>query len=175
MTWIYLVVAGILEVVWATALKMSQGFSQLGASVVTVVGMILSFVFLGLAVKHLPLSLAYPIWTGIGAVGSILVGVICFRDRLPAITWLFVALLVIGIVGIKVTSGKQQSATKPGQLVRINIIKGLIAGQAIDPLIGLTGRSQAFSRVSTTAAVEPPTLMYQKKHKPASAQLALQN
>ncbi|QHS02810.1 DMT family transporter [Pediococcus acidilactici] len=89
MTWIYLVVAGILEVVWATALKMSQGFSQLGASVVTVVGMILSFVFLGLAVKHLPLSLAYPIWTGIGAVGSILVGVICFRDRLPAITWLF--------------------------------------------------------------------------------------
>ncbi len=89
MTWIYLVVAGILEVVWATALKMSQGFSQLGASIVTVVGMILSFVFLGLAVKHLPLSLAYPIWTGIGAVGSILVGVICFRDRLPAITWLF--------------------------------------------------------------------------------------
>ncbi|RXA85913.1 DMT family transporter, partial [Enterococcus faecalis] len=52
MTWIYLVVAGILEVVWATALKMSQGFSQLGASIVTVVGMILSFVFLGLAVKH---------------------------------------------------------------------------------------------------------------------------
>ena len=106
MTWIYLVVAGILEVVWATALKMSQGFSQLGASIVTVVGMVLSFVFMGLAVKHLPLSLAYPIWTGIGAVGSILVGVMFFRDRLPAITWLFVALLVIGIVGIKVTSGK---------------------------------------------------------------------
>lgn len=88
MTWIYLVVAGILEVVWATALKMSQGFSQLGASIVTVVGMILSFVFLGLAVKHLPLSLAYPDldrdWGG--RLNSS--RVICFRDRLPAITWL---------------------------------------------------------------------------------------
>ena len=87
MTWIYLVVAGILEVVWATALKMSQGFSQLGASIVTVVGMVLSFVFLGLAVKHLPLSLAYPIWTGIG--GLIVVWTIDPPIWLTAESWTF--------------------------------------------------------------------------------------
>jgi quaternary ammonium compound-resistance protein SugE len=66
--------------------------------------MILSFGFLALAVKHLPLSLAYPVWTGIGAVGSIIVGVVLFKDQLQPATWFFIALLVIGIIGIKVTS-----------------------------------------------------------------------
>ena len=67
--------------------------------------MVLSFWFLALAVKHLPLSLAYPVWTGIGAVGSIIVGVVLFKDQLQPATWFFIALLVIGIIGIKVTSG----------------------------------------------------------------------
>ena len=61
--------------------------------------------FRSLAVKHLPLSLAYPVWTGIGAVGSIIVGVVLFKDQLQPATWFFIALLVIGIIGIKVTSG----------------------------------------------------------------------
>ncbi|MED7634140.1 UNVERIFIED_CONTAM: QacE family quaternary ammonium compound efflux SMR transporter, partial [Lactobacillus paragasseri] len=56
--------------------------------------------------KHLPLSLAYPVWTGIGAVGSIIVGVVLFKDQLQPATWFFIALLVIGIIGIKVTSGE---------------------------------------------------------------------
>ena len=104
MTWIYLVVAGIFEVVWATMMKLSDGFSQLGYTAATIVGMILSFGFLALATKHLPLSIAYPIWTGIGAVGAILVGVIFFKDQIAPITWIFIAMLIIGIIGIKVTS-----------------------------------------------------------------------
>ena len=104
MTWIYLVVAGIFEVFWATMMKLSNGFSQLGYAAATVVGMILSFGFLALATKHLPLSIAYPIWTGIGAVGAILVGVICFKDQIAPVTWIFIAMLIVGIFGIKVTS-----------------------------------------------------------------------
>ncbi|MFC6294398.1 DMT family transporter [Lactiplantibacillus daoliensis] len=104
MTWIYLVVAGIFEVVWATMMKLSNGFSQLGYTAANIVGMVLSFGFLALATKHLPLSIAYPIWTGIGAVGAILVGVIIFKDQIAPITWVFIAMLIIGIIGIKVTS-----------------------------------------------------------------------
>jgi quaternary ammonium compound-resistance protein SugE len=104
MTWIYLVIAGIFEVVWATMMKLSNGFSHLGYAAATVVGMILSFGFLALATKHLPLSIAYPIWTGIGAVGAIIVGLVFFKDTIAPITWVFIAMLVIGIIGIKVTS-----------------------------------------------------------------------
>ncbi|MCP9311073.1 multidrug efflux SMR transporter [Lacticaseibacillus paracasei] len=86
-------------------MKMSHGFSRLGFTLATLAGMVLSFWFLALAVKHLPLSLAYPVWTGIGAVGSIIVGVVLFKDQLQPATWFFIALLVIGIIGIKVTSG----------------------------------------------------------------------
>ena len=79
MSWIYLLIAGIFEVVWSTAMKLSNGFSVLLYSVITVIGMIISFGSLVLATKSLPLSLAYPIWTGIGAVGSVIVGVILFQ------------------------------------------------------------------------------------------------
>ncbi len=76
MTWVYLILGGLFEVVWATTMKLSQGFSNLGYSLLTIMGMIFSFGFLALAVKHLPLSIGYPVWTGIGAVGSILVRII---------------------------------------------------------------------------------------------------
>ena len=105
MQWFYLVLAGGFEGVWSTFMKMSHGFSRLGFTLATLAGMVLSFWFLALAVKHLPLSLAYPVWTGIGAVGSIIVGVVLFKDQLQPATWFFIALLVIGIIGIKVTSG----------------------------------------------------------------------
>lgn len=104
MAWIYLVVAGIFETVWATFMKLSNGFSNLWYSLLTVVGMIVSFAGLIIASKHLPLSIAYPVWTGIGAVGSIIVGVALFHDHLSPLTMIFVALLVIGIIGIKITS-----------------------------------------------------------------------
>ena len=105
MAWIYLLIAGVLEIVWALAMKQSHGFTRLVPSVITVIGMIASFFFLSKALKQLPMSLSYPIWTGIGAVGSIIIGVVLFHDKLAPVTWLFVGLLLIGIVGIKVTSG----------------------------------------------------------------------
>ncbi|MEE6764765.1 multidrug efflux SMR transporter, partial [Lactiplantibacillus plantarum] len=80
MTWIYLIIAGLFEVVWATMMKLSNGFSHFGYAAATVVGMVLSFGFLALATKHLPLSIAYPIWTGIGAVGAIIVGLVFFKE-----------------------------------------------------------------------------------------------
>lgn len=105
MSWIYLLIAGIFEVVWSTAMKLSNGFSMLLYSVITIIGMIISFGSLVLATKSLPLSLAYPIWTGIGAVGSVIAGVILFHDQLSGLTWVFVVLLVVSIIGIKMTSG----------------------------------------------------------------------
>lgn len=104
MDWIYLVIAGIFEVVWATLMKLSEGFHKLGFTVLTVVGMVLSFLCLAQATRRLPISIAYPIWTGIGAIGSVLVGVMFFGDRLSPLTWFFVGLLLIGIIGIKLTS-----------------------------------------------------------------------
>lgn len=104
MAWFYLIIAGLFEVVWATCLKLSNGFQKLDFASITVIGMVLSFVFLTLAIKHLPMSLAYPIWTGIGAIGSVIAGVVLFGDQLPPITWFFVALLLIGLIGIKLTS-----------------------------------------------------------------------
>ncbi|HAT54766.1 MAG TPA: QacE family quaternary ammonium compound efflux SMR transporter [Lactobacillus sp.] len=103
MAWIELMIAGMFEVVWATAMKLSKGLTKIDYTVATIIGMIISFLFLAQATKSLPLSLAYPIWTGVGAVGSIIVGVLFFGDKIPLITWGFIILLLIGIVGIKLT------------------------------------------------------------------------
>ncbi|MGO3114385.1 DMT family transporter [Enterococcus pseudoavium] len=105
MAWVSLIVAGIFEMFWATMMKLSEGFSKLNYSLLTIIGMIASFYFLAKSLHSLPLSLAYPIWTGIGAVGSILIGVFLFKDQSSIVTSFFVLLLVIGIIGIKVTSG----------------------------------------------------------------------
>lgn len=104
MSWIFLFLAGIFEVVWASTMKLSQGFSILKYDILTIVGMLVSFGFLTLAMKKLPLGIAYPIWTGIGAVGAILVGALIFKDKVPSLTWVFVLMLVVGLIGIKVTS-----------------------------------------------------------------------
>lgn len=105
MTWVYLILAGLLEVVWASTMKLSEGFSKLSYSVVTIVFMVTSFYLLGRALKVIPMSLAYPIWTGIGAIGSVIVGVIFFKDQISINTAFFVLLLLVGMIGIKVTSG----------------------------------------------------------------------
>lgn len=105
MDWIYLIVAGLFETVWATTMKLSHGFTKLGYTLMTIVGLAISMGLLALAIRKLPMSLAYPIWTGIGAVGSIFAGVLLFGDKLSPLTWSFVILLLISIVGIKFTSG----------------------------------------------------------------------
>lgn len=104
MAWIYLVAAGLLEVFWSTMMKLSLGFSKLDYALLTILGMVFSFIGLIAATKHLPISLAYPIWTGIGAAGSVLIGVLVFNEHLSWLTLLFVVLLVISLIGIKVTA-----------------------------------------------------------------------
>ena len=105
MTWLFLLLASLFEIVWASAMKLSDGFSNLKFSLLTGAAMLGSLAFLALALKKLPLGLAYPIWTGIGAVGTILVGVFLFKENVAPVTWLFLGFLVVGLVGLKLTSG----------------------------------------------------------------------
>ena len=85
MHWMYLLIAGIFEISWAVGLKFSHGFSQIIPSIITVVCMILSFYFLALALKNLPLGTAYAIWTGIGTIGTVIFGILLFKEPVTAI------------------------------------------------------------------------------------------
>ena len=105
MAWFYLIVAGLLEVVWSTCLKYSVGFTVPKYTVLTILGMVASFLCLAQATKVLPLGTSYAIWTGIGAVGALIAGVVLFREALTLPRLFFAGLLLIGIVGLKVTSG----------------------------------------------------------------------
>ena len=104
MAWVYLVIAGGLEVFWSTLLKLSEGFTKLWPSVWAVIGMVASFFFLAQATKTLPMGTAYGIWTGIGALGAVLVGIIAFQEPVTAPRLIFLALLLVGIVGLKLTA-----------------------------------------------------------------------
>lgn len=101
--WFVLFLAGLFEVSWAIGLKFSQGFSKLLPSVLTVAGMIFSFVFLSLALKKLPLSVAYAVWTGIGIAGTSILGVILFNETISISKIIFVSFIVIGIVGLRIS------------------------------------------------------------------------
>lgn len=104
MAWLYLFVAGGLEVFWASFLKLSEGFTKPFYSVLTLLGLAASFAFLAQATKTLPIGTAYGIWTGIGALGAVLVGILFFREPVSGARLLFTALLLVGIVGLKLTS-----------------------------------------------------------------------
>ena len=106
MAWLYLCIAGVMEVFWSTCMKFSHGFTDLKFSVLTIAGMIVSFAFLSQATKVLPLGTAYAVWTGIGALGAVLVGILLFREPVTAPRLLFMALLLIGIIGLKITSAE---------------------------------------------------------------------
>jgi len=104
MAWATLFIAGILEVVWAYYMKLSVGFTKLGASVITIVAMIASFSLLSYAMRSLPLGTAYMIWTGIGAVGSFVVGVVILGESITPMR-IFAALLIVsGLVTMKLAS-----------------------------------------------------------------------
>ncbi|HIX63957.1 MAG TPA: multidrug efflux SMR transporter [Candidatus Mediterraneibacter colneyensis] len=105
MEWVYLAVAGGLEVFWSTCMKFSNGFTELKFTILTIVGMIFSFLFLSQATKTLPLGTAYAVWTGIGALGAVIVGIVIFKEPVTAARIFFVSLLLIGIIGLKATSG----------------------------------------------------------------------
>jgi len=104
MAWLLLMVAGILEVGWAIGLKYTQGFTRLWPSVWTVVAMVISMGLLGIATKSLPIGTAYSVWVGVGAVGTVLFGVLFFGEPASAARMLSVALIVVGIIGLKLAT-----------------------------------------------------------------------
>ena len=105
MAWIYLLIAGILEMGWAVGLKYTHGFSNLVPSILTLISMAASFLFLSLALRDLPISMAYAIWTGIGIVGTVIAGLILFQETLTPSQSLSVVLIVAGLIGLRLTSG----------------------------------------------------------------------
>jgi quaternary ammonium compound-resistance protein SugE len=104
MSWSILVVAGLFEIVWAIGLKYTDGFTRLWPSIGTAVAMLISVVLLGLAMRTLPVGTAYAVWTGIGAVGTVILGIVLFGDPATPARLLCVALIVCGILGLKLTS-----------------------------------------------------------------------
>ncbi|MFA4950214.1 multidrug efflux SMR transporter [Brevundimonas sp.] len=98
MAWIYLLIAGLLEIVWAFSMKQSEGFTKLGPSLVTLVAMVASFGLLSVSMKTLPLGTAYTIWTGIGAVGAFVVGIIWLNEGVHPMRVAAAGLIVAGLV-----------------------------------------------------------------------------
>ena len=104
MAWIYLVIAGLLEVVWAYSMKLSDGFTRPVPAAVTIVTMIMSFTLLAMAMRSLPLGTAYMMWTGIGAVGAFILGVVLLGEAVTAMRMLAALLIVGGLVLMKLSS-----------------------------------------------------------------------
>ena len=104
MAWIILLVAGLFEVGWAIGLKYSDGFSRLWPSLSTVASMALSLALLGLALRSLPLGTAYTVWTGIGAVGTVLLGMLLFNEPADVMRLACIGLIVAGIIGLKLVT-----------------------------------------------------------------------
>ncbi|BBE80050.1 MULTISPECIES: quaternary ammonium compound efflux SMR transporter SugE [Phytobacter] len=104
MSWIILFIAGLLEVVWAIGLKYTHGFTRLVPSVITVTAMIVSIVMLSWAMKSLPTGTAYAVWTGIGAVGAAITGIVLFGESANPARLLSLALIVVGIIGLKLST-----------------------------------------------------------------------
>lgn len=104
MAWAILILAGVFEVIWAYSMKMSEGFTRLTPSIITVVFMILSVVLLSISMKTLPLGTAYTVWTGIGAIGSFLVGIFFLHEPIGAMRMIAAVLIVSGLVLMKISS-----------------------------------------------------------------------
>jgi quaternary ammonium compound-resistance protein SugE len=104
MHWIYLFLAGILEIVWAVGLKYADGFTKPVPSVITGVALVASMVFLALALRAIPVGTGYAIWTGIGAVGTAILGIVLFAEPATAARLGCIGLIVAGIVGLKLVT-----------------------------------------------------------------------
>jgi quaternary ammonium compound-resistance protein SugE len=104
MDWIILFIAGLFETAWAIGLKYTDGFTRLWPSVGTLVAMIISVVLLGYAMKSLPVGTAYAVWTGIGAVGTVILGIVLFSEPVNVGRVLSISLIIAGIIGLKVVS-----------------------------------------------------------------------
>lgn len=104
MAWIYLIVAGVFEIAWAVGLKYTEGFTRPLPTALTVVAMIASFAFLGVALRTLPLGTAYAVWTGIGTAGTVVLGIMLLGEPIEPLRLGCIALIVSGVVGLKVLS-----------------------------------------------------------------------
>ncbi len=103
MSWIILFFAGLFEVGWAVGLKYTEGFSRPLPTILTALAMLISLGLLGLAMKHLPLGTAYAVWTGVGAVGTVIAGIVLFGESMALLRLASVALIVCGLVGLKLS------------------------------------------------------------------------
>ena len=101
MAWMLLIVAGLLEICWAIGLKYSEGFTRLWPSVGTVLGMVASFVFLSQALKTIPVGTGYAVWTGIGAAGTAILGMVLFAESSSAMKVISLLCIILGIIGLK--------------------------------------------------------------------------
>jgi quaternary ammonium compound-resistance protein SugE len=103
MSWILLIAAGLLEIVWAVGLSYTQGFTRLVPSLITVVGLVASMVLLAAALRSLPVGTAYAVWVGIGAVGTAIVGMVAMNEPATPARIACLALIVAGVIGLKLT------------------------------------------------------------------------
>lgn len=104
MEWFILFLAGLAEITWAVALKYADGFHKLIPTIITVVGYVASLLLLSKALEKLPLGTAYAIWTGIGIMGTALLGILLFKEHLTLVQAIFLLMIVIGIVGLKLAT-----------------------------------------------------------------------
>ncbi len=104
MAWIYLVLAGLFEIVWAIGLKYAEGFTRPLPTAITIAAMVVSMALLGLAARDLPIGTAYAVWTGIGAVGAAILGIVLFAEPATALRIGSIALIVAGVVGLKLAA-----------------------------------------------------------------------
>lgn len=104
MAWLILVLAGLLEIVWAIGLKYTEGFTRFWPSAITIVAMVASIVLLGYAMKSLPVGTSYAVWVGVGAVGTAILGIVLFGEPATAGRLVSLALIIAGIVGLKLAS-----------------------------------------------------------------------
>ncbi|WP_114167178.1 multidrug efflux SMR transporter [Exiguobacterium sp. TNDT2] len=109
LAWVWLVLAGLLEIVWATTMKLSNGFTVLGPSVVTILLLIVSFGLLAMSFRTLPAGTGYAVFTGIGAVGTVIVGAILFDEALTGMKLVLIATLLIGVIGLKQVTGGESA------------------------------------------------------------------
>ncbi|MNH89258.1 Quaternary ammonium compound-resistance protein SugE [compost metagenome] len=104
MAWLFLMIAGLMEVISVVCMKLSNGFTKRGPLAVCVVTMMTSFYFLSLSLEAIPIGTAYGVWTGIGSAGSIIVGIFIFHEKLNRQQLLFLAFIIIGVIGLKLSS-----------------------------------------------------------------------
>ena len=113
MPWILLVIAGLLEIVWAVGLKYTRGFTQLWPSVITIAAMVFSMILLALALRSIPVGTGYAVWTGIGAVGAAILGIVLFGESRDAMRLACIGMIVLGIIGLKLATPTTTPAAAP--------------------------------------------------------------